>query len=242
MITKNYIKFVQSLHQKKYRQKYTQFIVEGEKSVIELINSDFEICEINASIEWIEKNANHLKNQKIQEASKADLERMSFFKTPSEVIAVVNQKKHKKPNLSQKKILCLDGINDPGNLGTIVRIADWYGLNYIFCSPDTVDFYNPKTISSTMGSFTRVEVIYIDLVSLLGSIHLPILFAEMEGQSVYETTEKEAILVIGSEANGISNELKSVQHQSITIPKFGKAESLNAAVATAILCDRIFGG
>ncbi len=214
-------------------------MVEGEKSVIELINSELILTNVFATPEWIKSNASTL-NIPITEASKVDLERMSFFKTASPVIATAKQPENRSLDLTQKWILALDGINDPGNLGTIIRIADWYGISQIYCSPTTVDQFNPKTISSTMGSFTRVSVQYLDLVELLKSTNKTAYFTLMEGESIYKTAAPSGgIIVIGSEANGISNELMSIPHNSITIPRVGNAESLNAAVATGIICDRL---
>ena len=137
-------------------------------------------------------------------------------------------------------MICLDDIKDPGNLGTIIRIADWYGITKIYASMETVDLFNPKTISSTMGSFTRVQVQYVDLVDILKQSNKPLLYTLMQGDSIYDVSKRtEGMIVIGSEANGISDGLLELAHQSITIPRTGGAESLNAAVATAIVCDRL---
>lgn len=238
MVTKNEIKFVQSLHRKKYRQKYGQFIVEGTKSVLELIHSNFVIEKVYATAAWINEYESGI-NLDITEASTTDLDRMSFFKTSSPVLAVCN---FARPKLNETGdwIIALDGINDPGNLGTIIRIADWFGIAQIWCSEDTVDLYNPKTISSTMGSFTRVEVVYTDLESALEGTSRAKYFALMEGESVYGLNDVQpGILVIGSEANGIRENLLTHEHTAVTIPRRGKAESLNAGVATAILVDRL---
>ena len=164
---------------------------------------------------------------------------MSFFKTAAPVIAVVNQERPTKQDASDW-VICLDDIKDPGNLGTIIRIADWYGINQIYASKETVDLYNPKTISSTMGSFTRVDVDYVDLGKFFEGNTKPVFFTLMAGDSIYDVKKQtQGVVVIGSEANGISESLMSIDHHSITIPKSGGAESLNAAVATAIVCDRL---
>jgi TrmH family RNA methyltransferase len=241
VVTKNEIKFVQSLHRKKYRQKYGQFIVEGTKSVLELIHSNFVIENVYATAAWINEYESGI-NIDITEASTSDLDRMSFFKTPSPVLAVCNFARPKL-NETDNWIIALDGINDPGNLGTIIRIADWYGIAQIWCSEDTVDLYNPKTISSTMGSFTRVEVVYTNLESALEGTSRTKYFALMDGESVYSLNDVQpGILVIGSEANGIRQDLLENNHTAVTIPRRGNAESLNAGVATAILVDRLIGG
>ncbi|MFT5513058.1 MAG: TrmH family RNA methyltransferase [Bacteroidia bacterium] len=239
LVTKNQIKFVQSLHRKKYRQKYSQFIVEGAKSVGELIHSSYEIESIYALPDWLNEHKSINASLSIVEASQKDLERMSFFKTASSVIAIAKQQKTAIVEESDW-VICLDDIKDPGNLGTIVRIADWYGISTIYASEQTVDLYNPKTISSTMGSFSRVDVLYGDLESVLKNTAKQVFYALMDGASLYEQPKLEkGMLVIGSEANGISDALLSLNHTAITIPKTGGAESLNAAVATAIICDRL---
>lgn len=239
LVTKNQIKFVQSLHRKKYRQKYGQFIVEGVKSVDELIHSSYKIDTIYALPDWINEHNANTDALNIVEAGKTDLERMSYFKSASPVIAVANQYASNTV-LESAWAICLDDIKDPGNLGTIIRIADWYGIKQIFASHETVDVYNPKTITSAMGSFTRVMVTYTDLLEVFKQTDKPIFFTQMAGESIYDLPKHNAgLIVIGNEANGISSGLSSIGHIDITIPKTGEAESLNAAVATAIVCDRL---
>ena len=182
LVTKNQIKFVQSLHRKKYRQKYSQFMVEGEKSVVELIHSNFIIDSIYATSDWINEHQDITKDIPLFESSKTDLERMSFFKSASPVIAVANQAINQIRQKSDWELI-LDDIKDPGNLGTIVRIADWYGIKNIYCSEETVDVYNPKTISSSMGSFSRVQVIYGDLKHQIQESTKPIYYTLMDGDS-----------------------------------------------------------
>ena len=239
LVTKNQIKFVQSLHRKKYRQKYSQFIVEGVKSVDELIHSAYKIDTIYALPDWINEHNTNTNALNVVQASKTDLERMSYFKTASPVIAVANN--HSVDSISDSAwVLCLDDIKDPGNLGTIIRIADWYGITSIYASLETVDLYNPKTIASTMGSFTRVHVTYANLLEICESSKKQVFFTQMAGESIYTLPKhKEGIIVVGNEANGISDALLSTKHIDITIPKTGGAESLNAGVATAIVCDRL---
>ena len=205
----------------------------------ELIHSDFDIEVIYASDKWLLDNQDVLEGQQIEQAEKKDLERMSYFKSASPVVALAHQKKNVLPDYSLNWQLALDGINDPGNLGTIIRIADWYGIKQILCSSTTVDLYNPKTISSTMGSFGRVDLIYGNLEELLDASGKPLYYALMQGQSVVSMDRPtEGVIVIGSEAHGISEGMMSLDHQAITIPRVGTAESLNAGIATAIVCDR----
>lgn len=217
-------------------------MVEGEKSVLELVNSSLKTVEIFAREDWLQAHQNEVTGVQTHSATQADLERMSFFKTPSPVIAIAEQESHPDSEPRSSWIIALDGINDPGNLGTIIRIADWYGVDQVWCSNNTVDVYNPKVISSTMGSFTRVRVIYDDLQSRLEQTSRRLLFTLMDGQPVSQVSKDQGgIIVIGSEANGISAEILGLDHEAVTIPRIGQAESLNAGVATAIICDRLIG-
>ncbi len=218
-------------------------MVEGEKSVLELVNSSLKTVEIFAREEWLKTHNSELNGITCHSASQADLERMSFFKSPSPVIAVAEQRTIVESEPTSKWIIALDGINDPGNLGTIIRIADWYGIDQVWCSNNTVDVYNPKVISSTMGSFTRVTVIYDELHERLAQPNQRLFFTLMAGESVSNiSSEPGGIIVIGSEANGISDKVLALHHEAITIPRLGEAESLNAGVATAIICDRLVRG
>ncbi|MBI1305889.1 MAG: RNA methyltransferase [Bacteroidetes bacterium] len=240
MISKSRIKFVQSLHKKKYRQKYGQFTVEGAKSVGELLHSNFRIKSIFCTQEWLDLQPAFNTPEEFVITDEADLQRISFFATASPVIAIAeiptSGSIHLKPG---EWIIALDGINDPGNLGTIIRIADWYGIKQMICSKDTVDLFNPKTISSTMGSFARVQVDYCDLSTYLKT-DIPVYFCEMEGETLHTLEHiKPGIIVIGSEAHGIRTQLQTLPHRSITIKRIGEAESLNAAIATGIICDRL---
>ena len=238
MASKNQIKFVQSLHRKKYRQRYSQFIVEGEKSVNEVLNSSWRIDSIFATEQWL-YNQDITPNIQQVICSQTDLERMAFFKSASPVLAVVNLPDNVLYKPEENWTLLLDGIADPGNLGTIIRIADWYGIKQVICSPNTVDVYNPKCISSTMGSFVRVEVLYTELAPIIRQTKHPVLFTLMHGADVRTQHLSSGLIVIGSEANGISQSLLELPHTAITIPKKGNAESLNAAVATGIICERL---
>jgi len=214
-------------------------MVEGEKSVVELIHSNFIIDSIYATSDWINEHQDITKDIPLFESIKTDLERMSFFKSASPVIAVANQAINQIRQKSDWELI-LDDIKDPGNLGTIVRIADWYGIKNIYCSEETVDVYNPKTISSSMGSFSRVQVIYGDLKHQIQESTKPIYYTLMDGDSLYHVPKTTSgLIVIGGEANGISPELLLLKHNAITIPRTGEAESLNAAIATAIVCDRL---
>ncbi|MDG2263437.1 MAG: RNA methyltransferase [Flavobacteriales bacterium] len=236
MITKNQIKFIKSLSLKKNRIKEQLFIAEGEKVVSELLRSDFEIKNIYATKEW------KVSNDNITQISNAELQRISNLKSPNKVLAVVQFKNHK--IIKHEGItLVLDEINDPGNLGTIIRMCDWFGVNQIICSKNTVDIFNPKVVQSAMGSAFRVQVNYTDLENYLSEIKTPIYGAFMDGKNLKEVKlPKSAHLVLGNEANGISAEINKLITDKVAIKNIGNsAESLNVAVATSILlhvfCD-----
>ncbi|MBT3570839.1 MAG: RNA methyltransferase [Flavobacteriales bacterium] len=236
MITKNQIKFIKSLSLKKNRIKEQLFIAEGEKVVSELLRSDFEIKNIYATKEW------KVSNDNITQISNAELQRISNLKSPNKVLAVVQFKIHK--IIKHDGItLVLDDINDPGNLGTIIRMCDWFGVKQIICSKNTVDIFNPKVVQSAMGSAFRVQVNYTDLENYLSEIKTPIYGAFMDGKNLKEVKlPKSAHLVLGNEANGISAEINKLITDKVAIKNIGNsAESLNVAVATSILlhvfCD-----
>lgn len=239
MLSKNEIKYIQSLYHKKQRQQEGLFIAEGPKLLRELLLSDFCIQKIYAVDKWLLNN--HTLQQAVTIVSDADLQRISTLQTANEVLAIVQQKVPKKNlTFSNNITLVLDGIQDPGNLGTIIRIADWFGITQIVCSHDTVELYNPKVIQSTMGSFIRTNIWYDDLNKALAKASVPIFGALLQGISIYAVSKpKEGILVIGSEGNGISESVSGFITNPITIPKIGGAESLNAAVATGIIVSHL---
>jgi len=245
MLSNNRKKELISLKQKKYRQRYGQFLVEGEKSVIELCKSDYQIDLILVTSEIFDRLKNELPISKVLIIKEKEIQTISNLETSPGIIAVSNFKESLLDQWKQdeKFTLMLDGISDPGNLGTIIRIADWYGIETIICSPDCVDLYNPKTISSSMGSFTRVNVIYSALDVILTTKKVRAFACVMDGISVQETgNETEGILIIGNEAKGIRPETIELADKKITIPRVGKAESLNAAIATALVCHKFILG
>lgn len=239
MVSKNELKYIQSLCHKKNRQEEALFIAEGQKIIDELLQSNFVIRKIYALQEWIDKN--EITTIDTVAITEHELQKISALQTPHQVLAVVEQKKQLvKPLLKNKLSIVLDGIQDPGNLGTIIRIADWFGIDQIICSEDTVEMYNPKVIQSTMGSFVRVNIWYDELDIFLKTITIPVFGALLEGESIYSLNKPaEGLLIIGNEGKGISNDvLKYISHP-ITIPKRGGAESLNAAVATGIILSHL---
>ncbi len=237
MITANQKKFVKSLIQKKFRNHHQCFIVEGVKLVEELLASDYEVHSIYATEEWAEK---HLSVNAII-VSKKDLASISSLKTPNEVLAVVKQKTPVETDAIDL-ILAIDFIQDPGNLGTIIRTADWFGINHILCSTDSVDVYNPKVIQASMGSIFRVDVKYKYLAEFFESNPAKKVYgALLEGEPITSETkfsDVDSVLLLGNESKGISDQLKPFITHPVSIPRKGGAESLNVAAAAAILCAK----
>ena len=239
MLTAHKIKVFQSLDKKKFRQKYNLFLVEGNKIISELKNSPYKIKEI-FSIEPSElsflKSETHLITER-------DLKKISFLQTPKDSVAVVEIPETK--FLQHPKIqIILDGIQDPGNLGTIIRLCDWFGIEQIICSQDTVDLYNPKVIQSTKGSFTRVNVFYTDLEDFLQKSDVLNIGTDMTGENLYQYHFPERFnLILGNEGNGMRPNVEKLVSQNITIPRFGSnksTESLNVSMATGIILGQIF--
>lgn len=242
-LSKARIKFIRSLQQRKYRQKYNNFIVEGDKIARELLaQSRVEVEEVYALPEWAAKVSgdNLLSGIPIQEISVADLDRISALTTPNQVLAVARIPKIEwsPGQLTNDLALYLDGIQDPGNLGTILRIADWFAIPYVFCSPDCVDAFNPKVIQASMGAFLRVPCPVVDFAKLAGRLPAhSLLGATMEGNDLFSSPlPEQAVIVIGNEGRGLSPDVEKRLTGRITIPGRGGAESLNAAVATGIIC------
>ena len=246
MLSTNQRKYIQSLHQKKYRQQHGAFLVEGAKSVQEVLDSDFTIDVLVATEAFCKENAVLTDHQRlpIEIVSATELERIGTLESNNAALAVVRTKE----NLplvadSDEIVLVLDDIRDPGNLGTILRIADWYGIRKLICSETTADVYNPKVISASKGSFTRVSWWYGDLVNFFtqqksANAEKSVYGAFLGGDDVHQTKfEVSGYLVMGNESNGIRPELASFVTQKITIPRYGGAESLNVGIATAIIID-----
>lgn len=246
MITKSHIKYIQSLHHKKFRDENGVFIAETPKVVEDLLKARYFVCkEVLATHSWIVENAillNKYDAQKVVEVKDNELEKISALNTANRVLAIFEQVKiNKSFNVKQKITLALDNIQDPGNLGTIIRTADWFGIENIVCNEATADMYNPKVVQSTMGSLARVNIIYINLAEWLQKSKSKNIYATaLEGNPVNDLKAiKEAIIVIGNEANGISEAVMKLCTEKLTIPKKGRAESLNAAVACGIVLASI---
>lgn len=240
MLSKATIKYIKSLQVKKYRKQEQCFAIEGAKSVEELLASDFEVLTLVGTAEFL-GNLRIPTRGEVYEVSQKTLETLGEFQTNRSAIAVARIKSNTPLQVGAGEYgLVLDEIRDPGNLGTIVRTADWYGIRKIIASPGTADFYNPKVVTSTMGSFTRVNVYYTDLEEFLRSSGLPAYGAFLAGEDVHATNfAPGGLIVIGSESHGISESLQPLISTRVTIPRYGHAESLNAAIATAVICDNM---
>lgn len=236
MVSKSQIKLITSLSQKKYRRKHGLFAAEGKKTVSELLASDLELFLL-----LTEEDIFEAPSEKTQLLESGDLKKISFLKTPQSCMALFKIPQFHETS-TEGLVLALDGVSDPGNLGTIIRLCDWFGVQQIVCSENTVDCYNPKVVQATMGSISRVKLSYLDLSRYLSKIaekQVPVYGGFMDGQNVYkEELPKNAVIVMGNEANGISEEIAGLITRRIAIPQVGKlqeTESLNVSTATAIL-------
>lgn len=231
MVSKSQIKLIRSLHQKKFREKTGLFVAEGPKIITDLIESGIEIHSLFST-----EISTHKDN--LYKITPDELQKISNLKTANTSLALFRI-----PTFSTGQetglIVALDAIRDPGNLGTIIRLCDWFGVKQLICSQDTVDCFNPKVIQATMGSIARVQVLYEDLAAYIKKSTLPVYGACMDGVSIYsKKLPKHALVILGNEANGISEEIMNLIQEKITIPQFGEqleAESLNVATATSII-------
>jgi len=243
MLSKSQIGFIKSLHQKKYRKEHGIFIIEGIKSILEFIPSAYQIHSIYFLAQYQPLLSKLPANIKLFEVTSAELEKISTLQAPQGILALANtppDADFDKSTLKNSFSLVLDGVQDPGNLGTIIRTADWFGFKNVICSNHTVEVYNPKTVQATMGSLSRVKVTYHDLSLFLTAIQLPIFGALLNGDSLYETNwGTEGLVILGNEGQGISEEIINFIDHPVTIPRVGQAESLNVAVSAAIFCSDI---
>jgi TrmH family RNA methyltransferase len=243
MLSKNKIKFIRSLEIKKFRNESACFLAEGNKLVADIL--PFFECEcLIAKSSWLATQGD-IRTKELIVAEENDLEKASLLKTPQDVLAVFRQPQYNPDNeaLKNELSLVLDGIQDPGNMGTIIRLADWFGIKRLICSPDTVDVYNPKTVQATMGAIARVKVFYTSLPDWLSEIKdIPVYGAFLEGNNIYkESLSPSGLIVMGNEGNGISPSVKKLITHKLYIPNYPpeaeSTESLNVAVATAIICS-----
>lgn len=238
MISKNRIRFIHALSKKKQRVENNRFIIEGEKMVNEAmqwIPSQIETIYATSDFEISTKQPAII----LEEISTKELKEISTLTTPNKALAVCRIPDTKP--IDSSLIICLDGIQDPGNMGTILRLADWFGIKDVVCSKNTVDCYNPKVLQATMGAIFRVNVHYEDLNEFLSITELPVYGALLNGENIFENNyERKGIIVLGNEGNGISEEIKKFVQKAITIPRFGEAESLNVATAGAIILGAFY--
>ena len=235
MLSKNQIKIITSLSQKKYRKQHQLFIAEGKKVIEELLP--------NFDLEWLfcvgDLNFKNVDKNKVYQVTDTEIKKISVLTTATNCLAVFRIPEERENKELKGLIVALDDIRDPGNLGTIIRLCDWFGIETLLCSEETVDVYNPKVVQATMGSISRVNVIYGNIVEILKTTSLPVFGTFMDGENIYKKElPKEGIIVMGNEANGISVEIEKIAKNKISIPRFGKlqeTESLNVATATAII-------
>ncbi|MBU2882806.1 RNA methyltransferase [Psychrosphaera sp. B3R10] len=237
MLSKNQMKLARSLGQKKFRKSLGQFLVQGEKNVLELLQSTLKVDQVFATDSFVSQHETQIRGLQVTVTDEVTLSKISTLAANNTVIAIVTTP----PNVSFQDrglTIALDGVSDPGNLGTIIRVADWYGIQQVVLGTNCADPYNPKTISATMGSFTRVEIVFANLAEILPTTNRPVYGAFLEGENLHQATlSNEAIIVMGSESHGISREVAAYINKPITIPRFGFAESLNVAMATGIILD-----
>lgn len=245
MISKARIKWIKSLELRKYRIEHDAFVAEGPKLVGELLAHSCPVY-VAATKEWLDRNQQLLADVKdVDEVSQEELGRASLLRTPQCVLAVMPIPHHTDDLLSltsdNQLILALDGIQDPGNLGTILRVADWFGIRHVLCSDGMADVYNPKCVQSCMGALARVEVCYCCLPEVLGKTRMPVYGTFLDGKDIYgEELSQNGIIVMGNEGNGISKEVARLVNRRLYIPNYPKGssttDSLNVAVATGIVC------
>lgn len=244
MLSKRQIKYFKSLQLKKYRLQERKFLVEGAKGILEVLQSGFKVAYLIGTEGFLSTIGTDKKSEaeEVLVCKEIDLASVGTFKTNNTGIAIVHMPEMDEVEFPKNELsIALDNVRDPGNLGTIIRIADWYGVKQIFCTHETADYFNPKVINSTMGSFTRVSVYYTDLVSKLLETDLPVYGALLEGVSIYQSDlSSEGIVLMGNESNGICDELKKLVTHPVHIPGRGGAESLNVSVATAVILDNFF--
>lgn len=239
MITKSQIKYIRSLAQQKYRKEHKVYVAEGEKLVKEWLESDAPLEIIAGLHSWLDAShsliARHPEAQVVA-LEPAHLEQISGLQTPNNALVIAKMPAQTPPP-ADEWCIALDTIQDPGNMGTILRVADWFGIGHVVCSPDCVDVFNPKVVQSAMGAHLRVQVHICPLDDFFRRATIPVLAATLGGTNVYDIRPPEkAILVIGNESKGISPELAALAQEKITIPRLGGAESLNAGVSAGILC------
>ncbi len=241
-LTKDEISRLRSLQEKKHREAEGLFVIEGEKVIGELLAAKFPFVGIYATSEWVDAGRGEVGRPLITPVTAIEMARLSHYPTPANVLAVGKIARHslQPEELDRGLTLALDGIQDPGNVGTLLRLADWFALDRVVLSPDCADLFSQKVINASMGSFARTTVFTAALAEVLGTTKVPVLGCDLEGDDVHALPPlRDAIIVIGSEGRGISPAVAARLTRRVTIPRYGNAESLNAAVAAAIVCDNL---
>lgn len=243
MLSKSQIRFITSLQHKKFRKEHGLFIVEGLKSITEFAHSNYPVHEIFSTPQAGAKMGKIPQNIKFIEVSETDFQRISTLKNPQGILALVGIPENRAlsgDELMGRFHLLLDGVQDPGNLGTLIRTAEWFGFECIICSLDTADAYNPKVVQASMGSLSRVKAVYTDIEQLVRETNLPVFGAVLDGEPIYEMDwGDEGLIILGNEGNGIRNSLLPHIQYPVTIPKLGMAESLNVAISAALFCAEL---
>lgn len=240
-LSKNKLKYIRSLKEKKYRAEFGTFVAEGHKMVNDLL--PFIKCQLLVATPEFLRSTDVANAEEVIEVNDSELAQASFLQNPQQVLAVFYQSENVADiKIDDELVLALDGIQDPGNMGTIIRLADWYGIHHIFCSQDTVDVYNPKVVQATMGALARVNIHYTDLSDFLTrNKDLPVYGTFLDGENMYEKKiTSDGIIVMGNEGNGIRTEIERLITEKLYIPNYPvgnpTSESLNVAIATAIIC------
>lgn len=241
MVSKNTVKFIKSLHRKKFRKQEQSFFVEGAKNVTELLQANFTVTKLLYTEKFEKEHKTLLdrfEGDKVL-VNQDVLHRVGTFQTNDAALAVARMPESQDVEIGKGDlVLALDDVRDPGNLGTIIRVADWYGINKLIISPESADFFNPKVLNASMGSFCRVRFVYTPLDVILAKINLPVYGAFLNGDNLHNhALGEEGVIVVGNESKGISGDLEPFIHHKISIPQFGGAESLNVGIATAVICD-----
>lgn len=243
MLSKSQISLITSLQRKKFRKQYGLFIVEGIKSVLEFVHSHYNVETIIATTSGLAKLGKIPENIKLDTVTEQEFGKITLLDHPQGALALVRipvDTGVDEGALLARHTLVLEDIQDPGNMGTIIRTAEWFGFSQIICSVGTVDVFNPKVVQASMGSLSRMKVVYTDLLQLVQRAGICSYGAFLDGESIYETDfGGSGLIILGNEGNGISNELASAVTRRVTIPSFGKAESLNVAVAATVFCSEI---
>ncbi len=240
MITRKQIKFIKSLHQKKYRYLHRCFIVESSKNVLEILNSNYEVKFLLATEKWL-KNNKILLNETVFPVTENDLKKVTCLKNPSDVLSVVKIPETKNNFNFSGISIALDDINDPGNFGTIIRTCDWFGIKNIYCSKNCVDLFNPKVVQSSMGSISRVNVFYTDLFSMIKNINKKVYTcaAVLDGKDLNNSKlNTNSLLIFGNESKGVSEDILNLVNDKVTISKKGIADSLNVSVSLGIILNK----